>query len=215
MECSEITPGYRRRGHCPRSISYDLILFWQAQRAALAIDHVKLSLGREGPISANAHNLYSSYREMLLEHLFAGAVMRHLWLEGYVRMELLKPQVDDSRYDLVLEAISVVRHVQLKASHHDAATPGVNINFALAEKPSGCVIWTRFDEETLDFGPFLWFGGKPGEKLPDLSSFRTATHTIANAQGIKSERPNIRYVSKAIFTQLATIAHVVVHLFGE
>jgi hypothetical protein len=166
-------------------------------------------------MSATAHNLYSSYREMLLEHLFAGAVMRHLWLRGLVRMELLKPEVDDSGYDLVLEANSIVRHVQLKASHHGAATTGVNINVALAEKPSRCVIWIRFDTESLDFGPYLWFGGAPGERLPDLSTSRHATHTKANAQGIKSERPNIRYVPKANSTPLATIDEVVVRPFGE
>jgi hypothetical protein len=63
------------------------------------------------------HNLYSSYREMLLEHLFAGAVMRHLWLRGFGRLEMLKPRVDNSGYDLVLEAHDIVRHKQLKASH--------------------------------------------------------------------------------------------------
>ncbi|HEX6372903.1 MAG TPA: hypothetical protein VF006_28530 [Longimicrobium sp.] len=55
-------------------------------------------------MSSTAHNLYSSYREALLEHLFAGELMRHLWREGLVRIELLKPQVDDGGYDLVLEA---------------------------------------------------------------------------------------------------------------
>jgi hypothetical protein len=40
---------------------------------------------------------------MLLEHLFAGEVMRHVWLSGIKRLEILKPQVDDGGYDLVLE----------------------------------------------------------------------------------------------------------------
>ncbi|MGH2532127.1 MAG: hypothetical protein ACRDJW_07435 [Thermomicrobiales bacterium] len=166
-------------------------------------------------MSATVHSMYSSYREMPLEHLFAGAVMRHLWLSGFGRMELLKSQVDDSGYDLVLEANGIVRHVQLKASHLGAATPGVNIHVALVEKPSGCMVWIRFDETTLELGPYLWFGGAPGEKLPKLQSFRTGTHTKRNAQRIKSERPNIRYVPKASFRQLETIDGVVVHLFGE
>lgn len=165
-------------------------------------------------MSANEHNLYSSYREMLLEHLFAGAVMRHLWLRDVGRLEMLKPQVDDSGYDLVLEAHAIVRHIQLKASHHGAATPGVNINVALAEKPSGCVIWLRFDPATLEFGPFLWFGGEPGAKLPDMTSFRVTTHAKANAKGIKTERPNIRYVPKASFDRLQSIEEVVARLFG-
>lgn len=51
---------------------------------------------------ATDHNLLSSYREMLLEHLFAGEVMRHVWLSGIKRLEILKPQVDDGGYDIVL-----------------------------------------------------------------------------------------------------------------
>ena len=53
------------------------------------------------------HSLRSSHREALLEHLFAGEVMKHLWLRGDWRLEALKPQVDDSGYDLVLEANGV------------------------------------------------------------------------------------------------------------
>ena len=53
------------------------------------------------------HRLLSSYREMLLEHLFAGEVMRYVWLSGIKRLEVLKPQVDDGGYDLVLEANSI------------------------------------------------------------------------------------------------------------
>ncbi len=140
--------------------------------------------------------------------------MRHLWLRGFGRVELLKPQVDDSGYDLVLEANGIVRHVQLKASHHGAATPGVNIHLVLAKKPSGYVIWLRFDPVTLDLGPFLWFGGEPGAKLPDLSEFKIAKHAKGNAQGIKLERPNFRTIPKACFTELTTIDEVVSRLFG-
>src|SRR5215210_7750101 len=102
--------------------------------------------------TASAHSLYSSYREMLLEHLLAGEVMRFLWLRGNVRMEVLKPQVDDGGYDLVLEANDIVRHVQLKASHSSAATPQVNVSLSLSRRPSGCVVWTIFDEGTLALG---------------------------------------------------------------
>lgn len=161
------------------------------------------------------NSAFSSYREMLLEHLFAGAVMRHLWLDGYSRVEMLKPQVDDSGYDLVLEANSVVRHIQLKASHNLAATPRVSVHLGLSEKPSGCVIWLRFDETTLDFGPFLWFGGEPGAKFPDISEEKVTTYTKANAQGVKLPRSNHRYLPKARFTPLKDIPEVVERLFGS
>lgn len=165
-------------------------------------------------MTATEHTLYSSYREALLEHLFAGEVMRHLWRNGIVRMEMLKPQVDDSGYDIVLEANGVTRHVQLKSSHHGSATARVGVNIGLARKPSGCVIWMHFDPDTLELGPFLWFGGPPGEPLPAVSDFAVAKHTKGNAQGIKAERPNIRVVPKAMFTRVDTITELVTRLFG-
>jgi hypothetical protein len=118
----------------------------------------------------NTH--HSSYREMLLEHLFVGGVMRHLWLRKIAQFEVLKPQVDDSGYDLVLEANGFVRHVQLKASASDSSTAEVKVSLRLAAKPSGCVIWMHFDPKTMELGPFLWYGGSPGYSLPDISKLR-------------------------------------------
>lgn len=168
----------------------------------------------KGKLEASAHSMYSSYRESILEHLFAAAVMRHLWLDGFRRLELLKSQVDNSGYDLVLEENAVTRHIQLKASHHGAATPRVGINIALGEKPSGCVVWSFFDEATLDIGPFLWFGGAPGERLPDISELQVVRHTKANARGIKTERPNMRYIPRAKFERINTVEVLVLRLFG-
>lgn len=91
---------------------------------------------------ATEHSLYSRYREALFEHIFAAEVMRHLWRRGNVRIEVLKPQVDEGGYDLVLEANGVVRHVQLKSSHHGSSTSVAKVSLHLARKPSGCVILT-------------------------------------------------------------------------
>lgn len=64
---------------------------------------------------------------MLIEHLFAAAVMRDLWLRGYERLEMLQSQVDNSGYDIVLETSAVVRHIQLKNSFRGATTNSVSI----------------------------------------------------------------------------------------
>lgn len=73
---------------------------------------------------------------------------------------MLKPQVDDGGYDLVLEANAIVRHVQLKSSFRGSTVDKVNLNVLLASKPSGCVVFMWFDQQTLDLGPFLFFGGR-------------------------------------------------------
>lgn len=164
--------------------------------------------------SANEHNLYSSYREVLLEHLLSGEVMKHLWLRGNVRIETLKPQVDDAGYDLVLEANGVVRHVQLKSSHAGSSTSEVKVSLHLAKKPSGCVVWLWFDPKTLQLGPYLFFGSPPGLPLPDIAGLKIAKHVKGNAQGIKHERPNVRIIPKSRFEILSSISDLVLRLFG-
>lgn len=141
--------------------------------------------------------------------------MRYCWQNQLPHIEMLKSQVDNSGYDIVLEAKSIMRHIQLKASHVGSATARVNINRDLAFKPSGCVIWMFFDQDTLAFDHFLWFGKGPGEALGSLDDFSVGMHTRGNAQGVKGQRPNIRVLTKASFTRLDSVADVVLRLFGE
>lgn len=160
-------------------------------------------------------SVHSTQRELLIEHLFVGELMKHMWLRGLPNLEVSKPQADNSGYDLVLEVGSVIRHVQLKSSQRQAKAAGVTVQLALTSKPSGCVIWVRFEPETLDLGPFLWLGGAPGQVLPSISSYRFAKHTKGNAQGFKAERPNLRVVPKSSFAPLDTISEVIDRLFGD
>jgi hypothetical protein len=159
------------------------------------------------------HSAQSSTREKVLEHLFVGDLLRCLWRRGAQDIEVLRAEVDKGGYDLVLEANGILRHVQLKSSHRTAKTSQVGINVALERKPSGCVIWIRFDPATMELGPFLWFGGEPGARLPCLGD-RIGRHTKGDSTGVKAERPNIRLVRRGRFEALPTMDAVVGALFG-
>ncbi|MEJ1962239.1 MAG: hypothetical protein WDO56_12110 [Gammaproteobacteria bacterium] len=165
------------------------------------------------PTSIHIKN--SSYREILIEHLLVGEIMRHLWIKGITQFEVLKPQVDDSGYDIVLEANGVVRHIQLKASFDEATTQQVKVSLRLATKPSACVLWIRFDPKTMALGPFWWFGRNPGEPLPDIFAFKIARLTRGDAKGFKKERPNHRVIPRSKFQKLADYDALVSRLFGE
>ena len=141
--------------------------------------------------------------------------MCYCWRNRLPRIEMLKSQVDSSGYDLVLEPNAVMRHIQLKSSHVGAATPRLGINIELANKPSGCVVWIFFDSDSLRFSHFLWFGQPPGERLASLDDYQTGTHNKRKAEGIKTERPSIKYLHRAAFIRLDTIEDVVIALFGE
>ena len=66
------------------------------------------------------HTNHSSYREMVLEHLFVGEIMRHCWQCHLPRIEMLKSQVDASGYDIVLESGGVKRHGKADILFNDA-----------------------------------------------------------------------------------------------
>lgn len=70
-----------------------------------------------------------------------------------------------------------------------------------------------FNEQTLELGPFLFFGSEAGKSLPDISNLKIAKHTKANAKGEKNERPQIRVVNKGQFTRYEKIEDIYKILF--
>ena len=160
------------------------------------------------------HNQHSSHRESLLEHLFLGELLRHLWLRGCYDVEVTKPQVDAAGWDVSIQVRSVTRHIQLKASFLNMKNRTVSINERLSHKPSGCVVWMCFDKNTLELGPFHLFGAGPGRRLPSLAEFPPAKNTRANAKGVKKDRQSTRKVAKTHFTRIETVDELVVRLFG-
>ncbi|MDF1800139.1 MAG: hypothetical protein P1V81_13250 [Planctomycetota bacterium] len=160
----------------------------------------------------NTHR--SSFREKLLEHLFVGELLTHSWKEADCDLEVSRPDVDDSGYDLILEARGVLRHVQLKTSGGASKTAQQKVQLALAKKPSGCVVWIRFDPRSLALGPFGFFGQQAGQPMGDLDDLKVAKHSKANADGVKLERPNLRIVPKGRFETIHTIPDLYELLFG-
>lgn len=171
-------------------------------------DPVDLAEKREQPGSEASSRL-----ENVLEHLFVGELLRCLWLQGHRDVEVLRTEVDAFGYDLVIETGGVLRHIQLKASHRAAKTAKVGIGLSLAAKPSGCVVWMLYDSGSLELGPFRWFGGNPGEKLPPLGD-RVVRHSKGNAKGEKALRPNLREVTAGRFKVLPSMAALAKELFG-
>ena len=160
------------------------------------------------------HYLHSLFREKLIEHLFISELFKHSWTNEDFSLEVSKPEVDNQGYDIVAEANGVIRHIQLKAAYRGSSTRQQKLHSALAQKPSGCIIWIYFDQDTLELGPYLYFGGSAGDPLPDTTDLKTAKHTKANAEGIKAERPAIRIVSKNKFSLLSSVDELYEKLFG-
>ena len=161
------------------------------------------------------HTEHSSFREKLVEHLFLGELLKLSWQNGDCSLEIIKPEVDNSGYDVVVEDNGVIRHIQLKASVVGGKTANQKIHTKLQEKPSGCVIWIYFDEHTLKLGPFLFFGGAPKNSLPNINDEKVAKHSKANQYGEKAERQNIRVIRKGLFKVLEKPEEIYEELFGK
>lgn len=159
------------------------------------------------------HSLKSSFREKLIEHLFIGELLKHSWLEGSCSLEFAKPEVDNQGYDLIAEQDGIIRHIQLKASHIRARTAKQKVHIALSSKPSGCVIWVFFNDQSMELGPFLFFGSSAGSPLPSLDGFKVARHTKANTEGVKAERPEIRGIPKGQFRKYDSVQEIYELLF--
>src|SRR6266478_521024 len=160
-----------------------------------------------------AHYVESSAREKLIEHVFLSELLRGLWRKNVRDLEVLRPEVDSGGYDLALEFKGVTRHMQLKSSFTGAKRSEVTANVKLLDRPSACILWIFFDPDTLSLGPFLWFGGAAGERIPPLGE-KIARHTKPNAMLKKADRPAHRVIAKNRFTTLGTIDDVIEKLIG-
>ena len=161
----------------------------------------------------DAHSRYSTLRESIVEYVFVGDALRRLWQLGVTDVEVLRSEFDAGGYDLVMGYREIVRHIQFKTVKVGGKAADTKISVKLMDKPSGCVIWIVVTPQ-LDLKSYLWFGGAPGQPLPDIRDLRVARHTKGNAEGSKTHRPNHRVVPRSRFEPLATMDDVLLRLFG-
>ena len=159
------------------------------------------------------HTQNSSYREKLIEHLFIGELLKLSWLHHSCDLEISKPEVDNSGYDVIAEVSGCIRHIQIKTSIKGGKTASQKVHTKLSEKPSGCVVWVYFDPEDMKLGPFLYFGDKAGKPMRSISDRKTAKHTKGNKDGFKAERQNLRVLNKGDFNLLSSIDAIYTQLF--
>lgn len=158
------------------------------------------------------HTEYSTYREKLIEHLFIGELLKLSWLKYGCSLEIAKPEVDNSGYDVIAESNGVIRHIQIKTSTLSGKTAKQKIHVQLSEKPSACVIWIYFDE-AMNLIHFFYFGANAGHPMPSIADLKTAKHSKGNKDGFKAERQNIREIPKGKFKKINSIEDLYEQLF--
>jgi hypothetical protein len=155
------------------------------------------------------HTNNSAYREKLIEHLFVAELLKISWLHHGCSLEISKPEVDNAGYDLIAEMPGCIRHIQLKTTVRGGKAAYQKVHSKLAKKPSGCVVWIYFDENTLKLGPFYYFAAED----KSLVDCKIAAHTKGNSKGEKAKRPNIRIIPKGGFEKFESIGDLFDQLF--
>ena len=157
---------------------------------------------------------HSSLRESILEHTFLGALGRELWARGRYSVEVLRAEVDRAGYDVVITVDDQTRYIQLKSLSAGATTREWSVSKLLARKPGGCVIVVCVDRYTLDIEQYFFFGGNPGEGLPDISEAKQAKRVTFDASGARPVRRNHRDIPKRRFEPVPDMKALVDRLFG-
>lgn len=143
-----------------------------------------------------------------------GKRSRRRWQLGVPCVEVLRSEFDAGGYDLVMSYRNVTRHIQLKTKTVGGKTDAVRINVKLMDKPSGCVLWIVVTPD-LVFDHYLWFGGEPGEPLPDISANMIAKHSKGTSLGKKNERPMHRVIARGKFERILALDLSLGKLFGQ
>ena len=161
-----------------------------------------------------ALSTYSATREKILEHRFIADLSAELWRRGTFDFAVSHSEVDNSGYDVIVEACGITRHVQLKAMQSTGKRRDFDLQIRLSTKPSGCAVLMLHHPATLAVEGWRLFAGPPGHPLPDLGD-RTVRHSKGNALGYKAERPALRNVPITAFHKISGISMMVDRLFGS
>lgn len=162
--------------------------------------------------------IHSSFIEKMIEHTFVSEMLQEAWIRKGMQIEILRSEIDNSGYDIILCSNNINRYVQLKTSDVSARTNMQNINTALLKKENGCVVWI-VRHENLESGryrfSYRYFGAPIGSDFPDTSKFRKAKHSRGNSLGVKNERPNILRVPRSSFKEIPDSQSLLEILFGS
>lgn len=139
----------------------------------------------------SARHLKSNFYEQLVEHAFISELLQEAWFRYGKAVEVLRSEIDSFGYDLLLECNGIIRHMEIKTSGTEAKRSFQNINMALAQKPSGCVVWLMRKEDesknTINL-KYLYFCGPLANHCPlskplKLQNIRRATLKVSKRKG--------------------------------
>lgn len=157
----------------------------------------------------------SSHVENVLIHALIAKVAQELWQrDPWLDFQVFKTDVDDSGFDLVLGCKGMMRFIQIKQTHLQGKAAKYSMRLDFTRMMGACAIVVVFDGNALEIDHFLFYGGLPGESMPDISGNQPSLSPgRRSADGTRKIRANYRDVSRSVFQGPLGIAGLVNLLF--
>ncbi|MDI1311542.1 hypothetical protein [Prosthecobacter sp.] len=157
---------------------------------------------------------HSSYVENALRHVFLSDLFRAVWQRGYAqKLHIYNSEVDDSGFDLVASLGSVVRHIQLKATHSDGRARSVSAHTALGSAQGGCIVWMSYRSSDLGIEHYRFFGEPAGAAMLDISQRPAALTQRRDIRGLRRARVHHRVIPRSEFSGVLTVDELLDALF--
>ena len=158
----------------------------------------------------DTNNINSSYIEKMIEHIFLSEILKESWVKFNIKINVLRPEVDDSGYDLILECQGISQYIQLKSTINEK-TIIPTVNSKLFKKKEFAVILIKVNKEEMIFKEYYYYA----DKNISVENLKSATKNKANTDGVKKERPNTKKIPRSKFVKLNSIPELLEKSFPD
>ncbi|HEX8980848.1 MAG TPA: hypothetical protein VF811_14160 [Parasulfuritortus sp.] len=157
----------------------------------------------------------SSHIENILQHAFLFELGSHVWRQDpRERLTILKAEVDDAGYDLIVERDVMIRRIQLKQAHDGKTPKSFSFRVEFAMHPGACIVVIHYSMRDLRPTSYSFFGQGLEEEMPYVGPERvTYAPGRRTASGEKVVRTKYRDAPFSQFKQNLSMGELLDELF--
>ncbi|QRM18433.1 hypothetical protein GBK02_02965 [Dechloromonas sp. TW-R-39-2] len=157
----------------------------------------------------------SSYVENVLTHSMIAALAGELWRrDPEVRMDILRTEVDESGFDLVLTMSGRTRFVQIKQVNSEGKNKSFSVRTDFTLMPGSCVVVIVHRDFDLAIEGYRYFGATPNDPMPSVDGFNSSVLPgRRDKEGNKKVREHYRDIPGPRFRKLPSVSDLLDALF--
>lgn len=159
----------------------------------------------------------SSYVENVLTHSMISALAGDLWRrDPEIRMDILRTEVDESGFDLVLTMSGLARYIQIKQVNSEGRNKNFSVRADFALMPGSCVVVIVHRDSDLHIEGYRFFGAAPNKAMPSVDAFNSSILPgRRDKDGNRRVREHYRDIPGVRFTKLNSVSDLLDVLFPE